>query len=224
MEKQYVTHLTKAAAENASPGPAKYGVVKEFAGRTAPIKMRGRTELSKEVLKPPYYKLKSTLGDVPKISIGPRCDTSLRFVPPGPSYVPPAFGSGARKVSMSPAPAYRIVLKNGTTVKRKDKNETPGPGPGRYLIREKTFDGDGKKGIKITGAHNFALGGPYSPGPAAYKPNLNGVYPQAPKISFHIRPETKLPPISTEYRNIGSTLGGLKFTIKRRQDDPIYLV
>ena len=214
-----------------SPGPAAYHISRKFKGKCPPIKMKGRHKLEQEPNKAPYYNIPSSLGKVPKITMHARIEDKQRFVPPGPSYVPPKFGSDACKVGIAPPrkPVDKTRIVKGDNgkmqpMKRRNPDETPGPGPGTFNIRDRTFEANGKTGTKIKGHHDFNYNTGYSPGPAAYKPRYEKVMPSAPKISFHIKAQPKETPINAAYRDIGSTLGGYKYTMKARATDDVNIL
>jgi hypothetical protein len=149
--------------------------------------------------------------------------------------MPPSFGSGARKSGFA-GPSFGLpdssAHRKGADARstptplgmRRSGDETPGPGPGRYLTRGAEFDGDGHAGVQMKGNHDFGFGNPGTPGPGAYRPRFEKVLPNPPKYSLHTR--TKLPGRETTpgYRNIGSSLGGPRFSMKARADDEIAVV
>lgn len=225
MEKQYVTHLTKRMRENASPGPGKYNISTGI-GDVPAIKFKGRHYFRPDNSKVPYYNPPSSFGKTTPIRIGPKTNRSDSTGTPGPTYVPPPFGQGSRGCTFSSLERRGASKGSGSRTSRRRKNpdETPGPGPGKYNTRTHDFNPDKSgKGVKIKGAHNFKYHISDSPGPA-YRPRHECVLPSAPKIAFHIRPETKTEVYNPPYRNIRSELGGPKFTIKSRATDEIYMV
>jgi hypothetical protein len=63
-----------------------------------------------------------------------------------------------------------------------------------------------------------------TPGPGAYRPKFEKVQPAAPKYGLHGRTKLREKEPTPGYRDIGSTLGGLKFSMKPRADDDEILV
>ena len=206
-----------------SPGPAAYDISRKL--ETAPIKMRGRYKKREYPDEAMYVNIPSTIGKVPKIHMGVRSEgIKDKFRTPGPSYVPPKFGAEGRKTSFA---SYTDPAKMKSRIRPKtalERCETPGPGPGAYNTRDHTFDGNGKRGIKMKGKHNFNYDMAYSPGPSAYNPRYNSVLKTAPKPYMHIRPKDKEPEPTCGYKDLGSTLTGPRFTIKARNTDDIDLV
>jgi hypothetical protein len=92
------------------------------------------------------------------------------------------------------------------------------------MLREHSFDADGKVGFTITGFHDFDYDTSISPGPGRYLPKFQAVLPAAPKIVFRDRPKEKDPQSTPGYRELGSTLGGPKWTVKARAGDQIEVI
>jgi hypothetical protein len=76
----------------------------------------------------------------------------------------------------------------------------------------------------IKGSHDFRYGMGASPGPAAYRPQYEKILPAAPKYGMHVRTKVHEPEQTPGYRNIGSTLGGPRWSMKSRADDEIMVV
>jgi hypothetical protein len=76
----------------------------------------------------------------------------------------------------------------------------------------------------IKGTHEFGPTSASTPGPGAYRPQYERILPAAPKYGMHVR--TKLPEREQTpgYRNIGSTLGGPRWSMKSRADDEVMVV
>lgn len=221
------------ATKQISPGPAAYNIKRKFKKQCPPIKMKSRHNLEPERLNAPYYKVPEHFGKTPKVHMHYRTEEKNKFVTPGPNYVPPPFGKNGIKIGMSPFRAKTAVDnrtvkgddgKMTTLGKRKNPDSTPGPGPGTYSTRTHELDGDGTKGIGISGHHAFDYGIAQTPGPSAYKPRYEKVLPAAPKYGMRIRPQEKDPEGTPGYRNLGSTLSGPKYTMKRREDDDIQVI
>lgn len=211
-----VAHNTDKTAN--SPGPGSYNTSSKFAQPT--ILMKGRPVERTHYDDIPLYKLPSTIGNVPRITLAGRTKmVTSQMSTPGPSYIPPKFGYQARHSSFGPI-KYQTGKAN---LGRTGKSETPGPGPAAYDTSLHDFNGKGR-GIVFKGSHDFKYANTDSPGPGAYAPRFKSVLASSPMISFHTRPETKQPASSVGYRQLGSTLGGPKFTMKARRDDPINIV
>ena len=211
MEKDLIIHVT--GNNNIGPGPGAYNIASSL--NRPCILMKGRTSLRDRVIDVPFYRLPTTVGNVTKISLGGRTKIpGAGSFTPGPTYVPPKLGSNARKTSFGSPPKTKISSALSTFA-------TPGPGPAAYSIRDNSFDGDGKRGVSISGAHNLMYANTISPGPAAYKPKFAAVMKKAPLIQFHTKPSQRIAQSDVPYRNLGSTLGGPKFTMKARRDDKI---
>ncbi|EAY03877.1 hypothetical protein TVAG_443650 [Trichomonas vaginalis G3] len=211
-----IAHVSKRQAT--SPGPAAYDISKRL--ETTPIKMKGRRTEKVVYDDVRLLNIPSTIGKVPKITISGRTTgITDKFVTPGPTYVPPPFGSGSRH--------HQFGTHNGIKARPKtamDTVQTPGPGPAAFNTRDHTFDATGKKGIKMKGTHDFKYAETASPGPGAYAPRFESVLAAAPKPIMHIRPKTKDPEPGVGYKELGSTLTGPAFTMKRRATDDINLV
>jgi hypothetical protein len=148
----------------------------------------------------PYQAIPTSIGQAPKWSFGGRSKVKQPDVTPGPDYMPPTFGKGARTASL---------------YSRRDENQRKqpitAPGPGEYPIA-----GTIGKGKKFTmKARQFPppeTGKPEGPGPAAYLPNFldapvpRTIHPLVPALGDT---KTRAP-----YLDIGSTFGtGPKITI-----------
>lgn len=226
-----IAHITPSIAKNASPGPGKYNTRPKFKKQCPPIKMKGRHVIEQEPIKAPYYNIPSSLGKVPKVSMHTRSEEKGKFVPPGPTYMPPKFGADAHKIGIAPPrqrPDKNRKCKGEdgkmTPLGRRNPDATPGPGPGTFNTRWHEFDGNGRAGTAISGHHDFKYDKTASPGPARYKPKYEKILPSSPKIRFHNRPPAKDPPVTAGYRNIGSTLGGYKYSMKARANDDINII
>lgn len=211
-----IAHQSKR--QTATPGPAAYDISTKL--ETTPIKMKGRKQEKVVYDDVRLVNLPSSFGKVPKITISGRSPgITDKFVTPGPNYMPPAFGTGSRH--------HQFGTHNGIKTRPKtalDRAMTPGPGPAGYDVKEHTFDANGKKGIKMKGFHNFNYAETASPGPGAYHPRYESVLATAPKPVFHIRPKAKDPEPGVGYKELGSTLTGPAYTMKRRATDDINLI
>jgi hypothetical protein len=109
--------------------------------------------------------------------------------------------------------------------RRRNPDETAGPGPAQSLLRDHSFDGTGKDGISIKGFHDFGYDRTISPGPAAYRPRYNAILRRAPIYTFHDRPKMKENVSTPGYRDLGSTLGrSPKWTMKARATDEVAII
>ena len=226
MEKQYIAHSTSSIRKYKSPGPAAYDI-RETIGDVTAIKMKGRPKTKVDVTNAPYLNIPSSFGKVPAIKIGPVTERRNHESTPGPTYIPPPFGSDAKKISFSKIDGNTKSKSQLSARRKRNKDETPGPGPAAYYTRDVTFDPTkNKRGIKMKGHHEFSYNTGCSPGPATYKikTTYDSTKPTAPKPAMHSRPKTREVESSAGYRNLGSTLSGPKFTMKARADDEIFLV
>jgi hypothetical protein len=177
--------------------------------------MRGRSTKRAVEDNRTMLNLPSTLGNVPKISLGGRCDGGRdKFVTPGPSYIPKTFGHDARYSTFGNLPGIKSKPPSRLTM-----STSFSPGPAAYNTFDHTFDASGEKGIKMKGCHNFSYNNLHNPGPGRYAPRYNSVLASAPKPTFHIRPKDKDPEPGVGFKDLGSTLGGPSFTMKARRDD-----
>lgn len=232
MEKECIAHVSSKTLQNSSPGPAYYNISDESLHRPPPIIFRGRrSQQQGDINTAPYYNLKSTFGNAPSATLHGRPEIKSKDYTPGPTYVPPLFGSNCRTHSFA-SPSVAAGKQNFPVPKGKpadyihksrNLDATPGPGPA-YCVRDKSFDATGNQGVKISGHHDFQYLINSSPGPGTYKPHYDAVLPSAPKYGFHNRPVQKVQVSTAGYRNLGSTLGqGPKFTMKARATDEINL-
>lgn len=230
-EKECIAHVTGSMRTNPSPGPGYYDVKRKFKKQCPPVYMKGRHSQSYETNPAPYYNVPSNFGKVTRIGLHGRTDLRDKFMTPGPSYVPPSFGSNARKIGIAAptsnnpkrVPKGKEGAQSALSL-RHSADCTPGPGPAAYSIRDKSFDAEGTTGVIIKGHHDFKYDVSVSPGPGAYAPKFKAVLPSAPQISFHDRPKDKEPESQPGYRNLGSTLTGPSFTMKARASDDIHVV
>jgi hypothetical protein len=230
-----IAHIPKSMATN-SPGPAYYHVSRRFKKRSPVILMKGRHDLPPDRIDAPYYNFPSLIGKVTKVGLHGRAEVRPHWEPPGPNYMPPKFGSDAHKIAIAPP-----SVGGGTTRgagggkegqagaatslgRRRNPDETPGPGPAASMLREHSFDADGRVGYTIKGFHDFNYDNTISPGPGKYMPRFQAVLPAAPKIAFHDRPKQKDPQSTPGYRELGSTLSGPKWTMKARAGDQIEVI
>jgi hypothetical protein len=223
-----IAHISKSMANN-SPGPAYYTIDRSFEGKVPVILMKGRTFVTPDRLDVPYRNLPSLIGKVTRVGLHGRTELKNGFNPPGPNYDPPRFGRDGHKIAIAPpgVPTGKVRTVEGVQTAlggRRDPDATVGPGPSKYSLRSHDFDADGHTGCTIKGFHDFSYANTISPGPGAYRPHFNAVLPAAPKYGFHDRPKERGAPQTPGYRNIGSTLGGHKYTMKARATDEISVI
>jgi hypothetical protein len=227
-----IAHMTKSVVEGRSPGPAAYRVRRHMDKPETPtITMRVRTNIPEEHNEAPYYKVPSSFGKVTSVKMHARCDPGRRDATPGPSYMPPPFGSGAHKKGFAApghgtgaASARRARSDQTPLGRRRGPDETPGPGPGAYSTRTRDFQADGQRGPRFKAAHDLRWADPETPGPAAYKPKHEKVLPAAPRYTMHVRTKLRGREDTPGYRNIGSTLAGPKWTMKARAADEVMVI
>lgn len=232
-EKEYIGHMSRRLRAMASPGPAAYDIDRELKGAVPVIKMKGRHDLPKDKTDVPYYNTRTSIDKVTPIKMHGRTKMHQPEATPGPTYIPPAFGSDARKVGFA-APdfgkkprassARRKTRASGTALGRRGaSDETPGPGPGAYSTRGRDFEARGTKGVQIKGSHDLRLANTESPGPGTYVPQYDKVMPSAPKYGIRGRAKEKRQDVTPGYRNLGSTLSGPRYSMKARATDDIFL-
>jgi hypothetical protein len=229
MEKDCIAHITESVRKWASPGPAHYHIKRRFKNNCPPILMRSRHPDHIERLDPALVNLKGHFGRVPKVHLHYRTDTQDKFIPPGPNYMPPAFGVEGHKVGFPravttavPRPSTSRPLSALTPLGLASSPEhTPGPGPGKYSTRWQEFDGDGKNGQSIIGEHDFEYDKIHSPGPAAYRPRYEKILPVSARYTIKHQPKAREPKVTGEYRALKSTLAGYKYSMKARPTDEV---
>lgn len=227
-----IAHIPKSMREGI-PGPGTYNTRPDFQEQTPAIKMKGRHSLAQFKNDAPYYNIPTSIGKTTKINMHTRSETKSKFVTPGPSYMPPAFGSDARKIGISPPVFHTSKTRRSASSarssstalgKRRNPDDTPGPGPGKYSTRSELGGAKTSHGVRIKGSHNFNYLTADSPGPAAYKPKYEKVLPSAPKYGMKGRHKAKEPEVTPGYRNLGSTLGGPRYSMKARATDDICVI
>ena len=188
---------------HATPGPGAYSP-ENYRNKGPSFTMKGRHDSPQRTDSAPYRSLPSTVGQGPKISLSSRHTQRGIGDSPGPNYVPPPLGSDARKMSMS----YRHL--NDRDPYRDN------PGPGAYNVQPK-FANDAPKAT-MHQRTRLNEPGSASPGPGAYKPDYNATKRRAPAASMHVRTKLPGPEQTPGYYYKGSTLGGPRFTIGRREE------
>ena len=333
--------FARVISRSVTPGPGSYNPTMFGKPSSPRFTLKSRQERRVEVLDVPYRKIPSSIGDVPRISLGSRHPTKPLESTPGPEYIPPTIGHDAKKSSFGkrvdrsrdpradiPGPGTYDI---GTTISKDSlkfslygrpndyfvsKSDTPGPeyippiighdakkssfgkrvdrspdnradipGPGTYDIGTTiskdslkfslygrpndyfvsksdtpgpeyippTIGHDAKKSslssrqagardtrIDYPGPDRYNVRTPFAkgarsaslhsrpndmfavrssgPGPAAYYPDYSLTRPSSPSPTMHIRTKVAEPQETAGYLDIGSTLGGPKFTIGRREN------
>lgn len=83
------------------PGPDTFNTRTEPGVDSPKFTIRPRYPDRSPAQTAPYRALPTTLGDAPKFTMRPKCEPRLSETTPGPSYIPPPFGSDLRKTGNS---------------------------------------------------------------------------------------------------------------------------
>jgi len=187
-----------------SPGPAQYVPPTLFGNNAPKYSIRSKSEMKREIVDPPIQKLPDTFGKGPQISFHTK--PISREAPetlPGPDYVPPPFGNGAPKWSLTSRHPPKSSLSST-------------PGPAAY---DNTIMNSGRsytiKGRNYPPPETKSPGGP---GPAGYTPEYRRVLPSTPQTSIQNRYNEKSDKGGLGYFDLGSTLKGPKFTIGSKEN------
>ena len=191
--------------KDTTPGPGAYNPSDATLKVGPKFTFKGRHETSTRPDTAQYRLLPSTIGQGPKISLGSRHAERNSENTPGPSYIPPSFGSNARKSSM------------GMRHKELRSSSADFPGPGAYSIPERFARDARKSSLHSRTMDSFTIGD-VSPGPAQYTPDYSSQKPRAPSATMHIRTKLPQPEQTPGYYDLGSTLKGPSFTIGRREE------
>ena len=168
MEAQY--NITVVGDRTPLPGPADYSVSRAFTDKKG-VSISPRYYQRQRVLDPMYHDLGTYMGKGPKVTIGPRTKIPTQEPPPGPTYVPPKFGSDVPGVKFP------------RTKKPKDK-ANGNPGPQDYKVK---YDTDlGLKGATQASIGNakrppIFTGDPTTPSAANYNPKFDITQPSSPR-------------------------------------------
>jgi hypothetical protein len=188
------------------PGPGAYQIPSTV-GNAPRWTLKGRHPDHEGGSGAPYRTLPSTVGDGPKISLASRHGSRDATQTPGPAYIPPPLGTDAKKSSLS----YRHTHGQDSGI--------DSPGPGAYAIKPKF----GNEANKFT--FHQRTGGTrddtVSPGPAAYHPNLDAMYPHALPSTMHIRTKSgssDVTPGPSDYA-VSRALGGPSSTFHVRPQE-----
>ncbi|OHS95381.1 hypothetical protein TRFO_10512 [Tritrichomonas foetus] len=188
-----------------SPGPATYDTTKNIISQTPRIYMHGRTEQKTDICSAPYQKINyqqiQTSRHYSMRSRLPIIGESTNSTPAS-EYIPPQFGSDAKKSMISP----RYQLHNPEEIR---------PDPCQYSPT-KPFGSDGKKTI----FHGRKERGPdiheNSPGPCEYSPDATTLQKRSPRFTMKgSKYEPKIES-SGEYVCLNSTLNQPKTTFHGR--------
>ena len=177
---------------SSTPGPGSYDSRGTFGGPKWTIK--GRLGPTPAPLAAPYRALPSLMGTGPKVAIMGRHPQQPDLTP-GPSYVPPEFGSGSRKSHVGTRPTQAASFQT--------------PGPGSYNVKP-GFAVEGRKST-LHGHDKSIPMGPPTPGPAAYTPDASAVLKRSPAPHVGVRPrdaepeQTPGPGAYSVQRDLGGT-------------------
>lgn len=159
---------------NCSPGPGGISVRSNILDDIPKTYLKGRTEIPIETNQAPYSNLGSTIGTGRKFTLKGRPEEKKEIQPVAPEYIPPPFGSDAKKATL-----------HGRT---EIKTENTNPGPGEYKdterigknARKSTFHGPHERGMPVRND---------SPGPGTYLPQMPPNKPSTPNIRIGHRIE-----------------------------------
>ena len=161
------------------PGPDKYKVPEDFGNNSHKYTI-GHRYPSKETRGPGYENIGTTIGQAPRYSLSSRHEPGKKFVPPGPNYVPPQFGSDA------PASTFHMRLNTS-------HENVVSPGPGKYDTSTK----GGGRHWTMKARKFIDDAAPIGPGPGGYHPDYDAVLPSARKTQIgnviHRKDETPGP-------------------------------
>ena len=222
------------AQSTPSPGPGAYNTAPPAGSGVPKFSIRPRLpteEMNHNLSKAPYQNLPSTVGSGPKFSFGQRLNIAEKQQgSPGPSYLPPKFGSDAQKSAFHGRFMEDIQPKEkrggdadgeeeGEGKKKEKSPNKYGPGPDQYQL-----------GSTVGTGHKFTMKGrnfppekaEVSPGPGAYTPKFTAALDHVPPpITIRDRlkdPADKEP--KGKYVALPPTFGknAPKYTIGRRED------
>jgi hypothetical protein len=191
-----------------TPGPSDY-VDRDHFGDGPKAGLRGRIPPVVYRVDADLVRLKSDMGEGHKYTLHGRPPRPSEFVPPGPKYLPPAFGEEGPEVKV---PRSKPVKKPAT------------PGPADYHISPRALHSFGLETPRTA----VRQGGPrvlweptYSPGPACYKVRHDAQRSSSPK--WTIKGKYKDRPVEKTGEHIGprSTLHGPKWSFSTAFRPPI---
>ena len=167
-----IIHLTTKNAQ--SPSPANYTIKSTFGHESPRFTIKGRGSLKVDVNKVGYDYSPNTIGTGLKKSLSSRPRDRNIDPTPGPSYMPPPFGSSSPRISFHGKIPVKMAL------------GTDSPGPGKYDTMTKSTS------PRYSISHRtFEDVQPDGPGPGKYSPDYEKVMPNAP--GTHIRPKVQEP-------------------------------
>ena len=185
------------------PGPAAYETSVPIGSDARKFTMRPRIEIKNKVKGVPYYAYKSSFGEGPKPSFHGRPQEKKAEATPGPSYMPPPFGSDTKKFSFG---NRRDVSKRATSAQT--------PGPGAYQVPS-SF-GNGRK-FTMKGRDFPPEKLNDNPGPAQYAPDYQKLM-GGRKTEIGKRLPDKKPTSMGQYYVLPDPDRGPAFTIGRRDN------
>ncbi|OHT04919.1 hypothetical protein TRFO_27477 [Tritrichomonas foetus] len=155
-----------------NPGPADYNIRSKM-GEAPKYTIKDRFDIPERPNTAGYLNFPSTVGEGHKFSLSGRHKELDSFRTPGPEYVPPKFGSDAKKSTLH-------IKDNGV---QDDRIHYPGPGAYDHTPRI------GNDSLKYSLRSRMNQNEPsLSPGPAAYNPNFKATRKASPAATMHIRP------------------------------------
>ena len=187
-----------------TPGPGSYDYRDSFGGPKWTIK--GRVKPDPPPLAAPYRALPPLMGTGPKVPIMGRHPIPQNKTP-GPTYIPPDFGSQSRKSHVGTRPAPLTPFDT--------------PGPGAYNVSPGI--GSNGRGSTLHGHDKSIVMGPPTPGPAAYTPDARAILKRSPAAHVGVRPremdpeDTPGPGAYSLPRDMGGTAC---YVHVRRREDP----
>ena len=176
------------------PGPADYTVSRAFTdGKGCSISPRYYQR--RQVDDPNLYDLGTYMGKGPKIAIGPKTKIPGPDPGPGPTYIPPKFGSDVAGVKFPR--------------QKKPKDKANGnPGPQDYRCKYDTDLGLKACQASIGNAKRPPIfqGDPTTPGSGAYNPKFDYTVPRSPRPVRGHKYKERAPDRTGEYIAPKSTL------------------
>jgi hypothetical protein len=194
--------FARVTSKLAGPGPVSYAINRTL-GSGPKHTLKSRHPEEARPLTAPYRVIPSAVGERPKASLASRHSSRTPSDTPSPTYLPPPFGTDARRLALSSRRA-------GSRDPSADN-----PGPGAYSI-EPRFARDANR-FTLHQRTRTAEPGAASPGPGAYSPDFGAVRHRPPAASMHIRPSDPARDATAGYVNLRSTLTRRGCTIGRRE-------
>lgn len=163
-----IIHATSSATK--TPGPGAYMPPSSFGNESPRYSIKNRYPQKQYNTDGSYQAYPSTIGTGRKYSFGVRPKDLEKPVTPGPSYVPPAFGSDGQKSSFHAKQHSRKVESSPGPLTYEDATRSQSP---RYSMKARQFPkNDGES---------------CSPGPGKYLPDYDKVLPGTRKTAFTSR-------------------------------------